>query len=68
MKITRIPDETDAQLRYHHNGRMATKNLKRLLMILGIKSAKPSGIIRSFAGLDIRVPGFYANVKNIGGM
>jgi len=63
--MTRIPDETDAQFRHRIDGQRKTADLKRLLFALGIKSARKVTLITSFAGMTIRVPGIYANIKNM---
>lgn len=68
--ITRLPDETDEELRIRVKKFQLKKTsitkLKYFLWKLGIKSAKsPTGITRTFAGHTIRVPGVYSNVKTI---
>ena len=64
MKSTRIPDDHSHII---YNQRKATNDLRRLLFALGIKSARKIHLIKSFAGIQVRVPGLYANVKDIGG-
>lgn len=60
--ITRYPGETDAELRDRiFPEKKATRGLKKVLLALGIKSARslPGGINVSFAGVVIRIPGVY---------
>ena len=62
----RKPGETDAELSdrilHEETGKLYRGVLRRFLRKLGIKSAR--GLSVNFAGMGIRVPGVYTNVKS----
>ena len=60
--ITRKLGETDDGLRARIDAHEAKFRLRNLLRKLGVKSAR-SGLSVNFAGLNVRVPGVYTNIK-----
>lgn len=66
---SRLPDETDEQLRIRVKQNQLRKasitKLKYFLWKLGIKSAKSTGITLNTAFINTRVPGAYSNIKVI---